>query len=459
MMRKLLFAALLAILPATVWGQGVMKGWDYTNGRTRTLSVDSSGQLYIVTPSGVPLAVVEASAADILTATEAIQTAAELIDDTVYLDGGTFTPATSKLLGVGFEVDELTPASVAEGKIGAARMSPRRSVHMEIRDGQGNERSAYVNASGQVLVLEGNSAAALTALQIIDDWDESDRAKVNPIAGQAGVAAGAGAVDALTQRTTLASDDPAVALLGTIDTDTGVIAGDTTSIDGKTPALGVAASAGSVPVVLASDDAHLGAVGAAADVDGNVHGQLRYIGEAAAATQTATEILDNMVFVDDAVFTDDTSSIAVVGGWYQSVQQTITDGSVGPIQVDQKGNAFAHKIDTTGVSPPKTTTATIGAATIDIFASTDVITIPNWCIYIHNTDAGDPFTALDIDTSPDETTWVEITQTDCSNTLAATTLCVYCVSGSAYRYIRVQAAAAAGPNEASSDVWLVGNKG
>jgi hypothetical protein len=54
---------------------------------------------------------------------------------------------------------------------------------------------------------------AVTALQIMDDWDESDRCKVNPISGQAGVAAGAGAVGATVQRVTLASDDPAVAEL------------------------------------------------------------------------------------------------------------------------------------------------------------------------------------------------------------------------------------------------------
>jgi hypothetical protein len=61
----------------------------------------------------------------------------------------------------------------------------------------------------------------LTALQIIDDWDETDRAKVNLIVGQAGIAAGAGAVGVTVPRVTLASDDPAVALLGTIDADTG----------------------------------------------------------------------------------------------------------------------------------------------------------------------------------------------------------------------------------------------
>jgi len=56
----------------------------------------------------------------------------------------------------------------------------------------------------------------VTALQIMDDWDESDRAKVNPIAGQAGIAANSGAADALTPRVILATDDPAVALLTTL---------------------------------------------------------------------------------------------------------------------------------------------------------------------------------------------------------------------------------------------------
>lgn len=56
--------------------------------------------------------------------------------------------------------------------------------------------------------------AIQAAVQIMDDWDESDRAKVNPIVGQAGVAAGAGAVSATVQRVTLASDDPLVANMG-----------------------------------------------------------------------------------------------------------------------------------------------------------------------------------------------------------------------------------------------------
>lgn len=51
-----------------------------------------------------------------------------------------------------------------------------------------------------------NTAASTTALQIIDDWDESDRAKVNLIVGQAGVQGGSGVVSATTQRVVLATD-------------------------------------------------------------------------------------------------------------------------------------------------------------------------------------------------------------------------------------------------------------
>lgn len=76
---------------------------------------------------------------------------------------------------------------------------------------QSTEDKALVAAANASLV------SVTTALQIMDDWDESDRAKVNPIVGQAGVAAGAGAVGATVQRATLASDDPAVVALQIMD--------------------------------------------------------------------------------------------------------------------------------------------------------------------------------------------------------------------------------------------------
>jgi hypothetical protein len=85
------------------------------------------------------------------------------------------------------------------------------------------------NVSGTVSLPTGASTAAnqttqtthlsniATSLAILDDFDETDRCKVNIIVGQAGAAGGAGAVGATVQRVTLASDDPAVASLSVMD--------------------------------------------------------------------------------------------------------------------------------------------------------------------------------------------------------------------------------------------------
>ena len=56
------------------------------------------------------------------------------------------------------------------------------------------------------------------------------------------------------------------AILTTIDADTGVIAGDTTSIDAKTPALGTAAMAASSPITIATDDTMFTALDTALDI-------------------------------------------------------------------------------------------------------------------------------------------------------------------------------------------------
>ncbi len=82
--------------------------------------------------------------------------------------------------------------------------------------------TAFVGGAGAVAAgVQRTTLAsddpAVVALQIMDDWDESNRAMVNPIVGQAGIAAGAGAVGVTVPRTTLASDDPAVVALQIID--------------------------------------------------------------------------------------------------------------------------------------------------------------------------------------------------------------------------------------------------
>jgi len=46
---------------------------------------------------------------------------------------------------------------------------------------------------------------------------------------------------------------------------------------------------------------------------------------------------NDSIYVDDATWTDSTSKHTLVGGLYQSSPQTITDGDVGPFQVDADG--------------------------------------------------------------------------------------------------------------------------
>jgi hypothetical protein len=79
------------------------------------------------------------------------------------------------------------------------------------------------------LVTEDNSAAIAASLSVLDDWDETDRAKVNPIVGQAGVQGGSGAVSSTTQRVVLATDIALPAgtnAIGKLAANSGVDIGD-----------------------------------------------------------------------------------------------------------------------------------------------------------------------------------------------------------------------------------------
>jgi len=86
-----------------------------------------------------------------------------------------------------------------------------------------------LNTSALALEAGGNLAGAATSLAILDDWDETNRAAVNTIAGQVGVQGASGTVTALTQRVVLATD---VALpagtngIGKLTSNSGVDIGD-----------------------------------------------------------------------------------------------------------------------------------------------------------------------------------------------------------------------------------------
>lgn len=85
--------------------------------------------------------------------------------------------------------------------------------------GGGGGAVGGATAAKQDLQIAQETAIAASA-SVLDDWDETDRAKVNVIAGQAGITAGAGAVAANTPRVTHASDDPLVTLATSIKSGT-----------------------------------------------------------------------------------------------------------------------------------------------------------------------------------------------------------------------------------------------
>jgi len=72
--------------------------------------------------------------------------------------------------------------------------------------------NAGTDLNTSALNLEATQTVVAASLSVVDDWDESDRVKVNPIVGQAGVQAGAGATTANTQRVALATDANTVAV-------------------------------------------------------------------------------------------------------------------------------------------------------------------------------------------------------------------------------------------------------
>ena len=75
------------------------------------------------------------------------------------------------------------------------------------------------------------------------------------------------------------------------------------------------------------------------------------------------------VYVDDAVWTDSTSSHTLVGGLYQSTPQTITDGDTGPLQVNANGNLI--------VDLSATDNAVLDAMVVDLAAMEVLLTAAN----------------------------------------------------------------------------------
>jgi len=280
-------------------------------------------------PAVVDLAAIEALLITIDSDTNDIKTAVEILDD---WDDSDFCNVNCNIAGTDLV-----------GGAGAVAAGVQR-VTLASDDPAVVDLAAI---EALLITIDSDTNDIKTAVEILDDWDDGDLCNVNLNIAGTDVTGGAGAVGATTQRVTLASDDPAVvdlaaieALLITIDSDTNDIKTAVEILDDWDDS-----DFCNVNLNLAGTDAGVGEsaldgtelrVTVATDDDLVAH--LATIAGDTTNIETAVQLLDNAVYVDDADWTDDTSSHLLVGGVYQSAPHTVTDGDVSPFQLDVGGH-------------------------------------------------------------------------------------------------------------------------
>jgi hypothetical protein len=91
-------------------------------------------------------------------------------------------------------------------------------------------------------------------------------------------------------------------------------------------------------------------------VDG-LEGLLTTIDSDTGGIITAVQLIDNVIYVDDADWTAATSSHALIGGIYQSTPGAITDGDTGPLRLTENGAAHVSVVNTVTVASHAVTNA------------------------------------------------------------------------------------------------------
>lgn len=91
------------------------------------------------------------------------------------------------------------------------------------------------------------------------------------------------------------------------------------------------------------------------------------------AILTAAQLIDDVIYTDDADWTDSTSKHALVGGLYQSTPQTVTDGDVAPFNMTASG--ALHVSDAGGsLTVDGTVTANLSATDNTVLDNIDTST-------------------------------------------------------------------------------------
>lgn len=220
--------------------------------------------------------------------------------------------------------------------------------------------NAGTNLNTSALSLETTQNSLKTALEIMDDWDESDRAKVNIVVGQAGVTAGAGSVAANTPRITHASDDPVTTALQIMDDWDESDRAKVNIIVGQAGVQGAsgAVSANTQRVVLATDVAlptGTNTLGSIKITDGTTVVTVRELGSNDAINVAICDGSGNQItsFGGGTQYTEDVASAAdPIGTMLMAVRAdtlsavTTTDGDNIASRATNKGELYVKHVDT-----------------------------------------------------------------------------------------------------------------
>lgn len=144
-----------------------------------------------------------------------------------------------------------------------------------------------------------------------------------------------------------------------------------------------------------------------------------------------------------------------VGGSYEL---KVTDIAVRPGEDSGNNWREVKKSSTAVYAPAKETSGQILAVPVIVLAAKEILGYPNCCIYLKNNDASVSLTDVDLQVSPDNSSWVDLTEPASCDTLAAGTLCTTCFSNNAYRYVRLRVTAAAVASDVDTvDTWITCN--
>jgi hypothetical protein len=307
-----------------------------------------------------------------------------------------------------------TGTTVASDDIGGVQ---HQRVKLSLgADGTANDAVAGAGAVGTGVqrVTLASDDPAVTSLQIMDDWDESDRAKVNIIAGQAGVSAGNGASGAAVPRVTIANDSTGVlASIGAISTS--VTPGNGAANLGK--AEDAAHASGDTGVLMLAVRRDVAASGTSADgdyatlnVDSN--GALRVTGAAGTTqyTEDGASAGGESLCLMGAVRRDTAASSSGTDGDYS----TLNVDANGRLHVNVGAGSIAGIVDDAAFTPATSEVLPVGffadEASTDSVNEGDIgaarITLDRKLIvtpYAHAAAGGwSSFKSLDLDESEEE---------------------------------------------------------